>query len=232
MPGPAQDDSAATPARADPCKAARESMVRTLRGHGIRDERVIAAMAAIPRHAYIPGAHLHGDAYGDHPCPIGYGQTISQPYIVAYMTELLQVSSGQRVLDVGTGSGYQAAVLAALGAQVFGLEVVPELTQHARRALAAQGVTAVQVRLGDGYVGWEDEAPFDRITVGCAPEEIPRVLVEQLAEGGRLVLPVGQWGQRLMVIERSERGVCKRNDLAVRFVPMVHPGGRSGGHAP
>ena len=164
-------------------------------------------------------------AYSDGPLPIGYGQTISQPYIVAFMTELLQPDSHHVVLEIGTGSGYQAAVLAKLVHHVYTIEIVPELGRKAKVTLRRLGYNNISVRVGDGYKGWPEEEPFDRIIVTAAPEEVPQELVEQLKPGGRMVLPVGPrwWGQDLLVIEKDETGKMARNNIIpVRFVPMVH----------
>lgn len=205
----------------------RREMVRLLRErYHLRDERVLRAMETIPRHLFIPAAFRpFVDPYGDHPCPIGHDQTISQPYIVAYMTERLNPQAGEKVLEIGAGSGYQSAVLAALGARVYTLEVVPSLAEHARQVLAEQGVSNVTVRCGDGTSGWPEEAPFDVIIGTCAPDEIPPALAEQLAEGGRMMLPVGERFQRLVLLRRSAGGLIAEQDIAVRFVPMVHPRG-------
>jgi protein-L-isoaspartate(D-aspartate) O-methyltransferase len=197
---------------------ARREMVELLRGHyRVRDERVLEVMARVPRHLYIPEAFRGTDAYGDHPCPIGFGQTISQPYIVAYMTQALSVQPGEKVLEIGTGSGYQTAVLAGLGADVFTLERIPELAEHARGLLGEQA----RVRCGDGYAGWPEEAPFDAMIGTCAPQEVPPVLAEQLAEGGRMILPVGGWIQQLVMLRKQGGEMTRRNDLSVRFVPMM-----------
>jgi protein-L-isoaspartate(D-aspartate) O-methyltransferase len=206
----------------------RADMVRLLRQHyRIHDERVLAAMERIPRHLYIPGPFRNErDAYGDHPCPIDLGQTISQPFIVAYMTQALAVQPGTRVLEVGTGSGYQAAVLAELGARVYTIEIVPELAAHAKQVLEEQGYRNVALRCGDGYKGWPEEAPFDVIIVTCAPEEVPPALTEQLAEGGFMMIPIGTWRQQLVVLRKQDGEVIHETDISVRFVPMVR--GRTG----
>lgn len=200
------------------------AMVQQLRTYGIKDVRVLKAMSTIRRHKFIPEEYLGLVAsYGDHPCPIGYNQTISQPYIVAYMTEKLNVQPGERVLEIGTGSGYQAAVLAELGAQVYSIEIIPELADHARKVLAAEGYERVKVLAGDGYKGWPEYSPFDAIIVTCAPEDIPQNLVNQLKEGGRMILPLGGSGrQRLVILQKKEGRIQKTDDLPVRFVPMVH----------
>ena len=202
----------------------RQRMVQLLKFYGIKDKRVLAAMNKVKRHMYIPGNYRRRvEAYGDHPCPIGYNQTISQPYIVAYMTEKLNVKPGEKVLEIGTGSGYQAAILAELGAKVFSMEIVPQLALHAQKTLKNEGYGEVKVLRGDGYQGWPDHAPFDLIIVTCAPEKVPQKLVKQLKEGGRMILPVGQpYRQRLVILRKVKGKVKKENDLSVMFVPMVH----------
>lgn len=205
----------------------RREMVQLLAEHyRIRDERILRAMEEIPRHLFIPEAfRSFADPYGDHPCPIGHGQTVSQPFIVAYMTEKLNPQPGEKVLEIGAGSGYQSAVLAALGAEVYTIEVVPELAGHARQIFTGQGIMNIQMRCGDGYAGWPEQAPFDVIIGTCAPEEVPPALVEQLAEGGRMMLPVGEGFQRLVILRRRDGGLTQDEDIPVRFVPMVHPPG-------
>ncbi|MBP7777775.1 MAG: protein-L-isoaspartate(D-aspartate) O-methyltransferase [Acidobacteria bacterium] len=202
-------------------------MIETqLRARGIRDPRVLAAMAAVPRHRFVP-AEVEGQAYDDHPLPIGYGQTISQPYIVAFMSEALELEPSDSVLEIGTGSGYQAAVLAKLAAQVYSIELLPELADRARRTLLEEGYGNVQVKAGDGYQGWPEHAPFTKIIVTAAPEAVPEALVEQLAVGGTMIVPVGpQTGaQELRLLTKTPRGVVTERSLAVRFVPMVKPPG-------
>jgi protein-L-isoaspartate(D-aspartate) O-methyltransferase len=202
--------------------AARGRMADLLRRYGVKDEKMLSAMGAVRRHVFIPEPHRrYPDAYGDHPCPIGYGQTISQPFIVAYMTERMGVAPGERILEIGTGSGYQAAVLAELGAEVYSIEIVPELAEHARAVLWQEGYTNVSVRSGDGYLGWPEFAPFDAIIVTCAPEDVPPVLVDQLRDGGRMILPLGGVLQRLVILRKTGGVAELENDLPVRFVPMV-----------
>ena len=202
----------------------RLRMVQLLGFYGIKSEEVMEAMARVRRHRYIPETYRwRADPYGDHPCAIGYGQTISQPYIVAYMTEKMKVKPGEKVLEIGTGSGYQAAVLAELGAKVYSIEIVAELAAHAKKVLGEEGYNDVQVLRGDGYNGWPEHAPYDMIIVTCAPENVPPKLVEQLKEGGRMILPVGALYRQRLVILRKKRGkIKKENDLSVTFVPMVH----------
>ncbi len=201
----------------------RERMVRLqLEARGLSDPRVLEVMRRLPRHLFVPEA-LRGSAYEDRPLPIGFGQTISQPYIVALMTQLLQAAPSQRVLDVGTGSGYQAALLGRLVAEVIGIERIPELADRARRNLAAAGGRNVGVRCGDGHAGCPDVAPFDAIVLACAPVEVPAALLDQLAPGGRLVAPIGKgFRQRLVVIEKQPDGGTRCSEEAeVAFVPML-----------
>ena len=190
---------------------------------GIKDPRVLDIMKAVPRHEFVPDAYRKS-AYEDGPLPIGYGQTISQPFIVAFMTEHLQVEPTHKVLEIGTGSGYQAAVLGRLADHVYTIEIVTELARDSKSRLKAMGYNNVTVLAGDGYKGWPEEAPFDRIIVTAAPEEIPQKLVDQLKTGGRMVVPVGkQFGiQYIWVITKQNDGtVIKDKVLPVRFVPMV-----------
>ncbi|MBM4143534.1 MAG: protein-L-isoaspartate(D-aspartate) O-methyltransferase [Lentisphaerae bacterium] len=200
----------------------RQEMVEVLRRYEIGNPRVLAAMQAVRRHTFIPAAHRNRHtAYGDHPCPIGYDQTISQPFIVAYMTEKMSLREGEKVLEIGTGSGYQAAVLAEMGVEVYSIEIVPELAEHARRALASQGYDRVKVLTGDGYKGWPEHSPFDAIIVTCAPDQVPRALVDQLKDGGRMILPLGVGFQRLVILRKKGDRVEQEDDIGVRFVPMV-----------
>ena len=201
----------------------RNRMVDLLRAeYNIRDEAVLRAMARVRRHKFIPEKELSVcNPYGDYPCPIGYDQTISQPFIVAYMTGLLEIGKGDRVLDVGSGSGYQAAILAEMGADVFSVEIIPRLAMHAGRILAVEGYGNVHVLTGDGYKGWSEYAPYDAIVVTCAPEFVPDELAGQLKEGGRMVVPVGIDIQTLVVLRRKRGKIISRNDIMVRFVPMV-----------
>ena len=204
--------------------AARVHMVeRQLAGRGIDDARVLAAMGRVPRHRFVP-ADIAAQAYLDQPLPIGHGQTISQPYIVALMTQLARPRAGMRVLEVGTGSGYQAAVLAELGAEVYSIEIVAPLAERAGRVLRELGYDTVAVRSGDGYAGWPGHAPFDAIVVTAAPERVPPPLLAQLARGGRMVVPVGPVlaVQELRVIEkRADGSLVERVVSPVRFVPLT-----------
>ncbi len=201
----------------------RESMVILLQLYGIKDENVLAAMSTIRRHMFIPEDYLSiYPPYGDHACPIGFDQTISQPYIVAYMTEILQVQPGEKILEIGTGSGYQAAVLAELGAEVYSIEIISELAEQAQSVLAEEGYDQVNILAGDGYKGWPEHSPFDAIIITCAPEDIPELLVEQLKNGGRMILPLGGNNQRLVILHKEENTITITEDLPVIFVPMVH----------
>jgi protein-L-isoaspartate(D-aspartate) O-methyltransferase len=198
---------------------------RQLRRRGIADERVLAAMGSVPRELFVP-EDLRDLAYEDGALPIGYGQTISQPYIVGVICSLLELTGGERVLDVGTGSGYQAAVLAELASEVVTIERVPELVEGARAALVEVGYTDVDVRLGDGSLGVTDKAPYEAIAVAAAAPTIPEALYEQLVIEGRLVLPQGsRWGQDLVQVVKTEDGPVERTSVPCRFVPLVGVGG-------
>jgi protein-L-isoaspartate(D-aspartate) O-methyltransferase len=201
----------------------RERMVRTqIEARGVKDARVLAAMRAVPRHLFVLPSFA-GRAYDDSALPIAEGQTISQPYIVAVMTEAAHVDPDDVVLEVGTGSGYQAAVLSHLVAHVYSIEIVPALARASTTLLAAEGYANVTVREGDGYAGWPEHAPFDAILVTAAPPEIPSALREQLKVGGRMVVPVGENDQYLRVITRTDDGFTEATLMPVRFVPMVRP---------
>jgi protein-L-isoaspartate(D-aspartate) O-methyltransferase len=190
-----------------------------LRARDITDPRVLAAMASVPRHEFVPEAYRYA-AYADEPLPIGFGQTISQPYIVAWMTQELDVTAGARVLEVGTGCGYQTAVLAELGADVYSVEISPELADQARHTLTRLGYTALHLRHGSGYQGWPDAAPFDRILLTAAPPEMPQLLIDELADGGRLLGPVGTEFQMVEVVDKRDGRIFRRSTIPVRFVPM------------
>jgi protein-L-isoaspartate(D-aspartate) O-methyltransferase len=199
---------------------ARERMVREqIAARGVQDARVLAALERVPRHELVP-AEAREHAYEDRPLAIGHGQTISQPFVVAYMSEQLELDGSERVLEVGTGSGYQAAVLAELAREVWSIEIVPELAARASADLARLGYTNVHVKAGDGYRGWPEQAPFDAIIVTAAPGHVPEPLVEQLAVGGRMILPVGSFEQELLRIERTADGLREERLIGVRFVPM------------
>ena len=206
----------------DDLSSAREALVDHLERQGISDERVLAAMRAVPRHEFVPDS-VRRWAYEDTALPIGLDQTISQPYIVALMSELLACAPGDRVLEIGTGSGYQAAVLVAMDCEVWSIEIVEELGQRAAGALGRLGYDA-HLRIGDGYAGWPEAAPFDGVIVTAAPEQVPQALLDQLAPGGRMVIPVGPTGgvQELMLLRRHRDGTLEEREIIpVRFVPMV-----------
>lgn len=219
---PAAPIAPPAPAEEDPYADRRREMVENqLRARDITDQRVLEVMARVPRHRFVPEDQQRR-AYNDHPLPIGHGQTISQPYIVALMTQLAAPKPGDRALDVGTGSGYQAAVLAELCKEVFSIEIVEPLAEQAKKRLAELGYKNVQVRAGDGYRGWPEHAPFDVIIVAAAPTHVPQPLIDQLAPGGRLVLPVGGYPQQLTLITKSADGTIRRRVIApVLFVPMT-----------
>ena len=204
-----------------PRQSERDHMVREqLLARGISDQAVIRAMRAVPRHEFVP-AEETAEAYDDHPLPIGYGQTISQPYIVAYMTEALRLNEHERVLEIGTGSGYQAAVLAKLGVRVFTIEIIEELAERARQTFHRLGIPHITGRAGDGYQGWPEEAPFDAIILTAAPEHIPQPLMDQLALGGRMILPLGKTLQQLVILTNTSAGIQRKELLPVAFVPMT-----------
>lgn len=200
----------------------REEMVKDqIEARGIVDERVLGAVRKVPRHLFVP-TPFRAYAYGDFPLPIGEEQTISQPYMVAIMTEALNLREDDRVLEIGTGSGYQAAVLAEIASEVYTIEIIPSLALRADSVLKELGYTNVKVKIGDGYMGWEEYAPFDAIIVTCAPPYIPQPLIEQLKDGGRMVIPVGEEGrvQTLTLIEKIEGQIRKTSLIPCIFVPM------------
>ena len=202
-------------------EARRREMVSTqIEARGIKNPRVLDAMRSVPRHLFVP-ANLRDEAHRDGPLPIGHEQTISQPYIVALMTELIRPEASTKVLEVGTGSGYQAAVLAECVDSVYTIEILPELGRQSAALLERLGYDNVHTRIGDGFDGWPEEAPFDAILVTAAPAEVPRPLKEQLAEGGRLVIPVGRGSQDLIVLTRTAKGFERSHVTGVRFVPMT-----------
>lgn len=191
-----------------------------IRARGVEDDRVLAAMAKVPRHLFVP-EDVRAQAYDDYPLPIGEQQTISQPYIVALMTSLLELDGDERVLEIGTGSGYQAAVLGELAARVYSIEILDTLSARAKETLGRLGYRNVELRVGDGFSGWPEEAPFDAIIVTAAPPKVPQPLLDQLKVGGRLVIPVGRYFQDLLVFTKTADGIEKRNVIPVRFVPMT-----------
>ena len=201
-------------------KQRRQMVERQLRARGIRDGRVLAAMEKVPRQRFVPPAAAHL-AYNDHPLPIGQNQTISQPYIVAYMTEAAEVSANHKVLEIGTGSGYQAAILGELAREVYTIEIIPELADRARQTLNEMNYRNIHVKTGNGYLGWPEHAPFDAIVVTAAPDQVPPALVEQLALNGKLIIPVGAGAQEMTVITKTEKGLVEQKTIPVRFVPMT-----------
>ena len=225
QPAKTPPDSISVPdeSTADPRAADRKHMVDTqLRARGLRDETVLSAMTRVPRHRFVPAPYTDM-AHADHPLPIGFQQTISQPYIVGYMTEAAQISSDDKVLEIGTGSGYQAAILAELAREVYTVEIIPELAERARLLLDTLGYRNVHVRTGDGYAGWKEHAPYDAIVVTAAPPQVPQALIDQLAVGGRMIIPVGSGEQEMRVITKTPTGVTQQTTMQVRFVPLVRP---------
>lgn len=214
----------------DPYMAKRSAMVEKIAAysaeHRVSDPRVLDAMRRVPRHEFVPSS-LRARSYDDSPLPIGEGQTISQPFIVGFMTQLLDPQNTETILEVGTGSGYQAAVLSLLAKEVYSIEILPGLGKRAQADLRRLGFSNVEVRIGDGYQGWPDRAPFDAIIVTCAPDHVPAPLVAQLKGGGRLVIPVGPEGpgdadgQELILIRKTKTGLVREKRLPVRFVPMT-----------
>jgi protein-L-isoaspartate(D-aspartate) O-methyltransferase len=198
----------------------KEMVEKQIRARGVKDPAVLDAMMQVERHHFVPQG-LETAAYNDNPLSIGDGQTISQPYIVALMTELAGVHKKSKVLEIGTGSGYQAAVLSVLADQVFTIEIIENLGNQAKQKLNALGYDNVHVRIGDGYKGWPDEAPFDAIVVTAAPDHIPQPLVDQLKIGGKLIIPVGDYYQDLAVITKTQKGIQQEKIIPVRFVPMT-----------
>jgi protein-L-isoaspartate(D-aspartate) O-methyltransferase len=220
--GGRQDDGVLRSPQDDVRRAERNRMVdEQIVAGGIRDPKVIAAMRAVPRHRFVPERYA-GDAYADTALPIGHGQTISQPLVVASMTEVLELTGAEKVLEVGTGSGYQAAILAKIASKVYSIEIVEPLARRAGIVLAELGYENVVTRTGDGYNGWPEEAPFDAIIVTAAPDHVPQPLLDQLAPGGRLILPVGKVIQNLMLYRRTPTGYEHSTLDFVRFVPLVH----------
>jgi protein-L-isoaspartate(D-aspartate) O-methyltransferase len=209
----------------DPFVLSRQRMVKEqIEARGVKDQRVLEVMRKVKRHIFVP-TQLQNAAYEDRPLPIGQGQTISQPYIVAYMTEAAKISSKDRILEIGTGSGYQAAVLGELAKEVYTIEIVKPLAESARSLLERLGYKNIKVKWGDGYQGWKEQAPFEAIIVTAAPAEVPEELVKQLKIGGRMVVPIGGFFQELYLITKTKTGIKKETLLPVRFVPMVKPSG-------
>jgi protein-L-isoaspartate(D-aspartate) O-methyltransferase len=206
-------------ASVDPVRARARMVDEQIAARGVRDRRVLAAMKRVPRHELVP-ERLRDRAYEDGPLPIGYGQTISQPFVVGFMSEALELEGHEKVLEIGTGSGYQAAVLAELAAEVYSIELEAPLAERARRDLVRLGYEKVDVRHGDGYLGWPDAAPFDAILLTAAPPEVPQALIDQLAEGGRLVAPVGRNVQEIVRLVKTPDGIERERMIGVRFVPM------------
>ncbi len=198
----------------------RRQLVELLRSEGIQNQGVLDALLKVPRHRFVPPSHRHL-AYRNHPLPIGQDQTISQPFIVGYMTEAAEIASGEKVLEIGTGSGYQAAVLAELAKEVYTIEIIPELAESARTLLREMGYKNLQVKTGNGYEGWVEHAPFDAIVVTAAPAEVPKALIEQLAVRGKMVIPVGKSFQQMVIITKTDSGVVERRTIPVAFVPMT-----------
>lgn len=199
----------------------REKMVKEqIRRRGIRNQRILEAMRKVPRHKFVPETQVRY-AYNDNPLPIGYNQTISQPYIVALMTERLELDDTSKVLEIGTGSGYQAAVIAEIAEIVYSMEIVEELASSTSRLLDGLGYENIVVKQGNGYLGWSEHAPFDGIILTAAPKEMPQNLIDQLDFDGRMIAPVGGFYQELVLVTKTEKGIDKKNITGVRFVPMV-----------
>jgi protein-L-isoaspartate(D-aspartate) O-methyltransferase len=201
----------------------RAAMVRDqIMARGIKDDKVLSAMLKVERHRFVPPAYRN-KAYEDYPLPVGEGQTISQPYIVAFMTEALHLTKKDKVLEIGTGSGYQAAILAEICDSIFSIEIFGSLALSAMKTLGELGYSNIFIKTGDGYKGWAEHAPYDAIIVTCAPAGIPQMLEEQLAEGGRMIIPVGNdYNQNLYLLEKKEGKLQKKSVLPVRFVPMIN----------
>lgn len=219
LPGP-QQVRAADPSTDEYSEKRRRMVEDQIRSRGITDTSVLKAIGKVPRHRFVPEPFRHL-AYADGPLPIGAGQTISQPLIVAYMTEAAAISKEKRVLEIGTGSGYQAAVLAELAGEVYSIEIIPELAENARRVLMELGYKNIFLKTGNGYLGWPEHAPFDAIIVTAAPDEIPETLVDQLAINGKMVIPVGTTHQEMVIVTKERGGVTEKRTIPVRFVPMT-----------
>jgi protein-L-isoaspartate(D-aspartate) O-methyltransferase len=198
----------------------RRKLVDELKAEGVTSPPVLDALLKVPRHEFVPQSHQHL-AYENRPLPIGHEQTISQPFIVGYMTQAAEIAAGEKVLEIGTGSGYQAAILAELAGAVYTIEIIPALAEGARKLLQQMGYKNVRVKTGNGYEGWAEHAPFDAIVVTAAPDHIPQALVEQLAVRGKMVIPVGTSFQQMVIVSKNESGVVERRTIPVRFVPMT-----------
>jgi protein-L-isoaspartate(D-aspartate) O-methyltransferase len=208
-------------------KERKEMVEEQIKDRGVKDTKVLDAFLKVERHRFVPDEYLK-EAYGDHPLPIGEGQTISQPYIVALMTEVLDLQKGDKALEIGTGSGYQAAILAELCDSVFSIEIYGTLASKAEKLLGELGYTNIWIKTGDGYLGWKEHAPFDAIIVTCAPTHVPEPLREQLAEGGRMVIPVGESYAQELILLKKVKGEMKEEDIIpVRFVPMIDKKGET-----
>ena len=214
------DQAAAQQRSEDQLTQQRRELVEQLKSQGVTSKTVLDALLKVPRHRFVPPSYRHV-AYENRPLPIGHEQTISQPFIVGYMTEAAEVAPSEKVLEIGTGSGYQAAVLAELAREVYTIEIIPPLAESARNLLSEMGYRNVQVKTGNGYEGWAEHAPFDAIVVTAAPEQVPKALVDQLAVSGKMVIPVGSTFQEMVIITKSETGVVERRTIPVRFVPMT-----------
>lgn len=204
----------------DRTHALREQLIEQIQKEGVLDKNVLAAMRKVPRHEFVPERYRF-EAYKNRPLPIGLGQTISQPFIVGYMTQALGLEGGEKVLEIGTGSGYQAAVLAEIAAEVYTIEILEPLARNAEKTLDRLGYKNIHVKIADGYQGWPEHAPFDAILVTAAPDHIPQPLVDQLNDTGRMVIPIGSWSQRIVLVTKTADGVVQKLDIPVRFVPMT-----------
>ena len=197
----------------------QQMLEKHLGDRGIDDEKVLTAMSKVPRHLFIDSSYREF-AYSDRPLPIGYEQTISQPYIVAYMTRAAEITANDKVLEIGTGCGYQTAILGEIARQVYSVEIIPQLANRASQILEQLGYQNIKIKTGDGYQGWKEYAAYDAIIVTAAPEYIPQALIEQLAIGGKLVVPVGKWHQEIVVLTKTETEIIQQATISVRFVPM------------
>ena len=197
----------------------RQMVEYQLRDRSIRNERVLAAMSKVPRHQFVDSS-WRDLAYSDRPLPIGHNQTISQPYIVAYMTEAAEIDPEDKVLEIGTGCGYQAAILGEIAQEVYSIEIIPQLAERARRTLSQLGYQNIEVKTGDGYQGWVENAPYDAIIVTAAPKSLPQPLINQLAVNGKMVIPVGTWYQDIVVLTKTKDRIVEEKTIPVRFVPM------------